>query len=180
MRHHQHAGLVGQLRSGSEELHPHPDAQRDDAVVAWFPIMDPAGRDVDALEGLTCVPTRAGAMRITAVPHVVEHLALGDEVAVADWEGEPMARGELALALDGTVRCVAAQGQGWLHLARLIDDAAGGIGSCWFDAIGEHALAASVPRRALAPVFAALSASENAGELRWQYVTPERHARADG
>ncbi len=175
MRHHQHAGLAGRLERGSDELHAHPDASHVDATVAWFPIMSADSREVDALEGLLCVPTRAGAMRIAAVPHVVDHLALGDEVAVADWDGEPLARGELALALDGTVRCVAAQGQGWLQLARIVDDAAGGIGSCWFDAIGDEAVAASVPRRALTRVFAALSACENAGELRWQYVTPERH-----
>ena len=176
MRHHQHAGHAGRLTRGSDSLEPHPDSARDDACVTWFPLMSADGREVDALEGLTCVPTRAGAMRIAAVPHVVEHLALGDEVAVADWEGEPMARGELALALAGTVRCVAARDQGWLQLARIVDDAAGGLGSCWFDAIGDQAIAASVPRPMLVQVFAALSAAENAGELRWQYVTPQRHA----
>jgi hypothetical protein len=147
----------------------------EQATVAWFPVASTDGRDVDALEGLLCVPTRAGAMRIAAVPHVVTNLALGDEVAVADWDGEPMARGELALAMAGTLRCVATQGQGWLHLARLVDDAAGGIGSCWFDAIGDEALAASVPRGALVRVFAALAAAESAGELRWEYVTQARH-----
>ena len=175
MRHHRHPGLAGQLRGGSQQLHPHPDAEREDAQLTWFPVATTDGRDVDALEGLLCVPTRAGAMRIVAVPHVVEGLALGDEVAVADWEGEPMARGELALSLDGTVRCVAAEGRDWLWLARLVDDAAGGIGSCWFDAIGDSAVAASVPRASLAGVFAALTVASNTGELRWEYVTPARH-----
>lgn len=179
MRHHRHPGLAGSLRSGSSELHAHPDAQRDDARLTWFPVATTDGRDVDALEGLMCVPTRAGAMRIVAVPHVVEGLALGDEVAVGDWEGEPMARGELALSLHGTVRAVAADGRDWLWLARLVDDAAGGIGTCWFDAIGDSALAASVPRPSLAAVFAALTMASNVGELRWEYVTTARHGDGD-
>lgn len=177
MRHHQHAGLAGRLAADGATLEPHADATRDDARVAWFPVATSDGREVDALEGLTCVPTRAGAMRIVAVPHVVQHLALGDEVAVADWDGEPMARGELAMALAGTVRCVAGDGRAWQALARLVDEAAGGVGSCWFDAIGEHAIAASVPRAALGGVFARLEAAVDAGEqLRWEYATPERHA----
>ena len=175
MRHHRHPGLAGRLTPGADELVPHPDAERDDAVLTWFPVATPGAREVDALEGLLCVPTRAGAMRIVAVPHVVEGLALGDEVAVADWEGEPMARGELAMSLDGTVRCVAAEGRDWRWLARLVDDAAGGIGTCWFDAIGDSALAASVPRASLATVFAALTVASNTGELRWEYVTTARH-----
>lgn len=175
MRHHRHPGIAGRLVHGSDELHAHPDATRTDARLAWFPVATPDGRDVDALEGLLCVPTRAGAMRIVAVPHAVEGLALGDEVAVADWEGEPMARGELALSLDGTVRCVTNEGRDWRWLARLVDDAAGGIGSCWFDAIGDHAVAASVPRPSLARVFAALTVAANTGELRWEYVTAARH-----
>lgn len=179
MRHHRHPGLAGQLRSSSNELHAHPDAERTDARLTWFPVATTDGRDVDALEGLTCVPTRAGAMRIVAVPHVAEGLAMGDEVAVADWEGEPMARGELALSLSGTVRCVAGDGRDWLWLARLVDDAAGGIGTCWFDAIGDSAIAASVPRAALAPVFAALTMASNTGELRWEYATAGRHGDGD-
>lgn len=175
MRHHKHPGIAGRLRGGSRELHPHPDAGRSDARLAWFPVATSDGRDVDALEGLICVPTRAGAMRIVAVPHVVEGLAMGDEVAVADWDGEPMARGELALSLDGTIRCVAGGDRDWHFLAQLIDDAAGGIGACWFDAIGDAALAASVPRASLASVFAALTIAANTGELRWEYATPARH-----
>ncbi len=143
--------------------------------MCWFAVASGDGRDVDALEGLMCVPTRAGAMRIAAVPHVATNLALGDEVAVADWDGEPMARGELALALAGTVRCVALRDQGWFALAHLIDDAAGGRGTCWFDAIGEQAIAASVPRRALVDVFAALDVAAAAGDVRWEYVTQGRH-----
>ena len=176
MRHHRHPGLAGRLQPGSDELHAHADAERPDAQMAWFPIATTDGRDVDALEGLLCVPTRAGAMRIVAVPHVVEGLALGDEVAVADWEGEPMARGELALSLHGTVRCVAATEHDWLWLARVVDDAAGGIGTCWFDVIGDGAVAASVPRASLVRVFAALTMASNVGELRWEYVTAARHA----
>ena len=175
MRHHKHPGLAGQLRSGSDQLHPHPDATRSDAVLTWFPVATVDGRDVDALEGLLCVPTRPGAMRIASVPHVVEGLALGDEVAVADWGGEPMARGELASALAGTVRCVATVERDWRWSAQLIDDGAGAIGACWFDVIGDTALAASVPRAQLAGVFAALTMAANVGELRWEYVTPARH-----
>jgi hypothetical protein len=178
MQHHKHAGLAGRLAAGGETLEPHPDAERDDARMAWFPVATPDAREVDALEGLLCVPTRAGAMRIAAVPHVVEGLTLGDEVAVADWDGEPMARGELALALAGTVRVVAAGDRGWAWAARIVDDAAGGIGSCWFDAIGDHAVAASVPRDRLAPVFAALTLAANTGELRWEYATAGRHDAA--
>ncbi len=175
MRHHRHPGLAGRLQPRDDELQPHPDAERDDARLAWFPLATADARDVDALEGLLCVPTRAGAMRIASVPHVVEGLALGDEVAVADWEGEPLARGELALSLDGTVRCVAGEQRDWRWLARLVDDAAGGIGTCWFDVIGDSAVAASVPRPSLARVFAALTMASNTGELRWEYVTPARH-----
>lgn len=178
MRHHQHAGLAGRLASDGT-ITPHADAERADACVAWFPIT----RDdtVESLEGLLCVPTRPGAMRIAAVPHVVEHLALGDEVAVADWDGEPLARGELALALQGTVRCVSLDERGWLHLARLIDAAAGvagaadAAGACWFDAIGEQAVAASVPRESLVSVFETLTTAAERGELKWEYVTPTRH-----
>lgn len=172
MRHHQHAGLAGRLTADGT-IDPHPDAAREDARVAWFPITD--GGSVESLEGLLCVPTRAGAMRIAAVPHVVEQLALGDEVAVADWDGEPLARGELALSLDGTVRCVSADEHGWLHLARLIDAAAGSSGACWFDAIGEQAVAASVPRPALASVLETLSTAADRGELRYEYATAARH-----
>lgn len=176
MRHHRHPGLVGRLTPGGGDLAPHPDAERTDAQLAWFPIATPDGREIDALEGLLCVPTRTGAMRVASIPHVVEGLALGDEVAIADWEGEPMARGELALALDGTVRCIAASERDWRWLARIVDDAAGGIGTCWFDVIGDHAVAASVPRARLASVFAALTIASNTGELRWEYATPTRHA----
>lgn len=172
MRHHKHPGLAGRLVDG--ELRPHPDAARGDAMLVWVPVATPDGREVDALEGLLCVPTRLGAARIAAVPHVVEHLALGDELAVADWDGEPMARGELALALTGTVRCVAAAGHDWRWLAGAIDDAAGQ--SCWFDVIGDAAVAASVPRAQLGAVFARLAAHADAGELRWEYATPARHA----
>lgn len=178
MQHHRHAGLAGRLAPDGTTLDAHPDAERDDARMAWFPVATPDGREVEALEGLLCVPTRPGAMRIVAVPHVVEGLTLGDEVAVADWDGEPLARGELALALAGTVRVVAAGGRGWQWAAQLVDDAAGGRGTCWFDAIGEEAVAASVPRNRLANVFAALAAAADAGELRWEYATAGRHVGA--
>jgi hypothetical protein len=175
MRHHRHAGLAGRLVHGSNELHPHPDAERSDAVTAWFAVSTPDGREVEALEGLLCVPTRTGAMRIVAVPHVVEQLALGDEVAVAPLDDMLLARGELALALDGTVRAVAGGNHDWLWLARRIDEAAGGDGSCWFDVIGDQAVAASVPRARLGAVFTALAADAERGALRWEYVTPARH-----
>lgn len=172
MRHHKHPGLAGRFVDG--ELEPHPDATRSDAQLAWVPVATPDGREVDALEGVLCVPTRPGAMRLVAVPHVVEHLALDDELAVADWEGEPMARGELAHALSGTIRCVGAAGREWRWLAALVDDSASG--GCWFDVIGNHAVAASVPRPALGAVFAALTREADAGTLRWEYATPGRHA----
>jgi hypothetical protein len=175
MQHHRHAGIAGRLAAGGDTLDPHPDAASETARMAWFPVATADGREVDALEGLLCVPTRAGAMRIVAVPHVVEGLTLGDEIAVADWDGEPMARGELALALAGTVRVVAAGERGWAWAARIVDDAAGGIGTCWFDAIGDHAVAASVPHARLAHVFAALTVAAAAGELRWEYATLGRH-----
>lgn len=172
MRHHKHPGLAGRLVD--DELQPHPDATSSRAQLVWVPVATPDAREVDALEGLLCVPSRAGAMRVASVPHVVEHLALGDEVAVADWEGEPMARGELALALAGTVRCVASPEHEWQWLARLVDDAAGE--PCWHDVIGDHAVAASVPRPALGAVFATLAGEARAGTLRWEYATPGRHA----
>jgi len=143
--------------------------------MAWFPVASSDARDIDSLEGLLCVPTRPGAMRLVAVPHRVEELALGDEVAVADWDGEPLARGELALALAGTVRAVAGGARPWHWLAALIDDAAGGRGSCWFDVIGEQGVAASVERPALAAVFAALSERADADDVRWEYATSSRH-----
>lgn len=176
MQHHRHAGLVGRLTAGSTDLAPHDDATRDDARMAWFPITTADGREVESLEGLLCVPTRAGAMRIAAVPHVVSGLALGDEVAVADWDGEPLARGELALALAGTIRVVAAAEHDWRWLATRVDELAGGAGSCWFDAIGDHAVAASVPRTALAAVLEGLAEDAAAGTLRYEYATLDRHA----
>lgn len=148
--------------------------------MAWFPLMSADGRDIESLEGLLCVPTREGAMRLVAVPHIVDGLCLGDEVAVTEFEGEPLARGELALALAGTVRAAAGGGQGWAGLAQLIDDAAGGRGTCWFDAIGPEAVAASVPRAKLVPVFAALAIAANVGEVRWEYATSARHLDAPG
>jgi hypothetical protein len=177
MRHHQHPGLAGSLNADGT-LAPHPDAEHADARVVWFPVATDSdcSPSIGSLEGLLCVPTRAGAMRIAAVPHVVEHLTLGDEVAVVDWEGEPLARGELAMALHGTVRCVSADERGWLHLARMIDAASGEMGACWFDAIGEQAVAASVPRSALVAVLELLATAADRGELRWEYVTPARHA----
>lgn len=180
MQHHRHPGLAGRLASDGASLDPHPDCSREDARIAWFPVASADGRDVDALEALLCVPTRAGAMRLAAVPHVVEGLALGDEVAVGDWRGEPLARGELALALAGTVRLVVAGGRGWAWAARLLDDAAGDRGSCWFDLIGQHALAATVPRTSLGAVFEAVGDAADAGELRWEYVTAARHAEQVG
>lgn len=176
MQHHRHAGLAGRLPEGSDTLVPHADCARDDARMAWFPVATADARDVDALEGLLCVPTRPGAMRLVAVPHVVERLTLGDEVAVADWDGEPLARGELALALAGTVRAVAAGEHDWRWLARRIDHAAGGAGSCWFDAIGEQAVAASLPRAALGAVLEQLAEDAAAGVLKYEYPTLDRHA----
>lgn len=176
MQHHRHPGLVGRLAPDGRSLVPHPDAEHPDARMAWFPVAAPDAREVDALEGMLCVPTRPGAMRIVAVPHVTEGLAFGDEVAVGDWEGEAVARGELALSLAGTVRVVAAGGRGWAWAAQLLDDAAGGRGVCWFDPIAEEAVAASVPRPMLARVFAALTVASTSGELRWEYATPARHA----
>lgn len=175
MQHHTHPGLVGRLSADGSSLEPHPDALHPEARVAWFPIATPDAREVDALEGLLCVPTREGAMRIASVPHVVEGLGLGDEVAVADWDGEPLARGELALATAGTVRAVAAEGRDWRWLALVIDEAAG-RGSCWFDAIGDVAVAASIPRSSLAAVFEQLAQLASAGQVRWEYVTGDRHA----
>lgn len=176
MQHHKHPGLAGHLDASGAALDAHPDALRDDAQLVWFPVTDATGREVDALEGLTCVPTRAGAMRIVAVPHVLTGLALGDEVAVADWDGEPLARGELASALAGTVRVVSAPGTRWSVAAQALDAAAGGRGSCWFDVMSDEAFAASVPRAALADVFAWLAARAATGELRYEYATATRHA----
>ena len=189
MQHHRHAGLAGRLASDGRSITPHPDTARPDAQMVWFPVATSDGREVDALEGLLCLPTRTGAMRLASVPHIVEGLALGDEIAIAEWNGAPLARGELALALFGTIRVVAASGddanrehterdgaRDWSWCARLIDDAAGGRGSCWFDAISEHAVAASVPRRVLADVFATLNTAASSNELRFEYVTPARHS----
>ena len=176
MQHHRHAGLAGTLGTDdAEPLVPHPDATHDDAVMAWFPIASPDGREIESLEGLLCVPTRPGAMRLVAVPHVVQGLALGDEVAVADWDGEPLARGELALALAGTVRVVAGTDWTWRQLAAVIHAAA--AESCWFDPVGEHAVAATVPRSRLGAVFAALTRlAADHDTVRWEYATPSRHA----
>ncbi|MCW2955608.1 MAG: hypothetical protein JWO69_477 [Thermoleophilia bacterium] len=176
MLHHKHPGLAGHLDAAGAALSPHADALRADAQLVWFPITDATGRDVESLEGLTCVPTRAGAMRIVAVPHVLTGLALGDEVAVADWDGEPMARGNLASSLVGTVRVVLAQGGQWQAIAAALDDAAGGPGRCTFDVISEEAVAASVPRDALAAVFAMLNERQAEGALRFEYATAARHA----
>lgn len=184
MQHHKHAGLAGRLSADGTTLEPHPDASHPEARMAWIPLASPDGREIEALEGVMCIPTRPGAMRLAAVPHVAENLALGDELAVADWDGEPLARGELALALSGTIRVIAAApavdadaatATTWQDLAATIDDAAGGRGSCWFDAIGDSALAVCVPRASLGAVFAQLTDAAARDELRWEYVTPLRH-----
>lgn len=179
MRHHKHLGHVGRLDKATDRaLTPHPDTLRDDARLVWLPIAGADGREIEALEGVTCVPSRSGAMRIVAVPHVAVGLALGDELATGIWNGEPLARGELACALNGTIRCLAKARLDWVDIAQYIDAAVGVSGECWFDVIGEHALAASVPRQYLGTVFAALeqyAAIEAAADFRWEYVTADRH-----
>jgi hypothetical protein len=175
MQHHKHPALAGTLASDGSSIEEHPDAARADAQLVWFPIPDATGREVDALEGLLCVPTRAGAMRVVAVPHVASGLTFGDEVAVADWDGEPLARGTLASGLTGSVRVVVGDGRGWREVAALIC-ARLPRADVIVDVIGEQALAIAVPRRALAGVFELLAGEAEAGGLRWEYVTPERHA----
>lgn len=174
MQHHKHPALAGTLAADGSSIDEHPDAAREDARLVWFPIPDATGREVDALEGMLCVPTRAGAMRVVAVPHVAAGLTFGDEVAVADWDGEPLARGPLASGLTGCVRVVVADDRGWRDVAAMLcarlprEDVI-------VDVIGEQALALAVPRRALPEVFELLTDAAAAGGLRWEYVTPERH-----
>lgn len=129
------------------------------------------------LEGLLSVPTRAGAVRLVAVPHVAQGLALGDELAVVRRGDMLLARGELALALSGTVRVVlAAEAEAsWRDVGQLLRAATGDAGECWLDLVSERAVAASVPRGALATVFEALGARAALGELQWEYATPARH-----
>jgi len=174
MQHHKHPGLPGHLALDGATLEPLADATRADAQLVWFPIPDPTGREVDSLEGLLCVPSRAGAMRVVSVPHVASELTFGDEVAVADWDGEPLARGPLASGLTGTVRIVVSAGRTWADIAALL------VGELSrervvIDVISDNSLAVSVERGDLAAVFALLSAETQRGELRWEYATPDRH-----
>lgn len=182
MRHHQHAGIVGRLSADRTSLIPHPDAfGSPECVQVWVPLPDAAGREVDALEIVTCRHTRAGAARVVAVPHVAVDLAMGDELAISDFDGVPLARGTLASSLEGTVRIVAPTGgASWRELAGIVDDIiAGTIGDGahgWFDMIGDTSIAASVPRAALGALFDELAQREQRAELRWEYATAARHA----
>lgn len=170
MLHHKHPGLAGRLAADGRTLEPHPDALRDDARQVWIPLPDAAGREVDALEGLLCVPTREGAARVVAVPHVASHLALGDELAIADWDGEPLARGELASSLHATVRVVVGPERTWQDIASALERA------CWFDVMGAHAVAVAVPRMLLAATFETLDRLTGELGARWEYATPARHS----
>lgn len=175
MQHHKHPGLPGHLAADGATLEPLAEAAGADARLVWFPIPDPTGREIDALEGLLCVPTRGGAMRVVAVPHVACALAFGDEVAVADWEGEPLARGPLASGLTGTVRVVVGDDRTWRDVAALM---VGELGRdrVWLDVIGDASVALAVRRSDLAATFQLLAREAAAGALRWEYATPERHA----
>lgn len=182
MRHHQHAGIAGSLSADGTQLTPHPDLVDEAArLQVWVPLPDAAGREVDALEALTCVATRPGAARVVAVPHVATDIALGDELAIGDWDGEPMARGPLASSLAGTVRIVGASETDWRDIAALVTRVVASVeptdvrDELWFDVMGDSALAASVPRPALGVLFAELADRAQRDELRWEYATPTRH-----
>lgn len=174
--------MVGSLAPDGTQLVPHPDLESGaERLQVWVPLPDAAGRGVDALEALTCVATRPGAARVVAVPHVASDIALGDELAIGDWDGEPMARGPLASSLAGTVRIVASADTDWRDVAalvvRIVDVAAPDArDEIWFDVMGDSAIATSVPRRVLGALFAELDARARRDELRWEYATPTRHA----
>lgn len=174
MQHHKHPGLPGHLAADGATIEPLAAAAGPDAQLVWFPIPDPTGREIDALEGLLCVPTRAGAMRVVAVPHVASALTFGDEVAVADWDGEPLARGPLASGLTGTVRVVVGDGGTWRDVATLITGELG-RDRVWLDVIGDSSVALAVARADLAATFGLLAGAAEAGSLRWEYANPERH-----
>jgi hypothetical protein len=182
MRHHKHPGLAGSFDPATREISAHPDAADADRLhQVWIPLPDADGRTLDAVEGLACVPTREGAVRVVAVPHLASDLALGDELAVGAWEGDLLARGPLASSLHGTLRIVgSAEGDWtWQALAAQLDPiiraaCAGADDQPWYDVIAETALAVSVPRVALGDVFAWLHAADPE-TLRWEYATAMRH-----
>ena len=176
VQHHRHAGLVGRWSADGGELIPHPDTARADAAQVWIPLPDPTGRSIDALEGVLCVPTRSGVMRVVAVPHVASHLAMGDELAVADWDGEPLARGELASSLLATVRVVTPTERSWRDVAHELEDAHGEDDApCWYDVVGDQSVAIAVPRAALGRTFETLERLTREWSIRWEYATPHRH-----
>lgn len=177
MQHHKHPGLPGHLAADGATIEPTADATRDDAQLVWVPIPDAMGREIDALEGVLCVPTREGAMRVVAVPHVASALTTGDELAVADWDSEPLARGPLASGLTGTVRIAVAAGRTWHDVAvQLVGEL--GRTRVLLDVIGAESLAVAVARRDLLRTFELLTAAAARDELRWEYATPERHGDA--
>lgn len=184
MRHHKHPGLAGRFDPDRREIVPHPDAADEGRrQQVWIPLPESGdARQIDSLEGLACVPTREGAVRIVAVPHVAADLAFGDEIAVGDHDGDLIARGPLASSLHGTVRIVAADTgtHDWRSLATELDAVIHGSTSGtgdepWYDVIAETSLAVSVPRAALRDVFAWLHAADPA-VIRWEYATAMRHA----
>lgn len=179
LRHHKHPGLVGQLAPSGRELEPHPDAGAASAVQVLVPLPDDTGREIDAVESITCVATRDGAARVVAVPHIAVDLAMGDELAVGDWEGNPVARGPLASSLLGTVRIVAAATGDIWEIAGAVDATcrAACDTEAWFDVMSAEALAVAVPRAALAAVFVELESRAARDELRWEYATAGRHAQ---
>jgi hypothetical protein len=174
MQHHRHPGLALSCTrvAGQLETHPIADACDERAMVVWIPIPDKQGRDVVALEGLQAIPTRAGAMRIAAVPHIAQHLALGDEVAIGQLEDRLLARGSLASALHGTISIVLSP-----TCTRTWRDIAGDIAPCVIDVADERAFSVSVERPQLSGVFEILNDATERDELQYSYQTAERHSR---
>ena len=178
MRHHQHPAAACTLDPATGSVRAHPDSEHPEASVAWFPVAG-EGDSIEAVEGLLCVPTRPGAARVAAVPHVVRGVTLGDEVAIADVDGDPYARGLVATALRGTIHVVlpaperddAARDERWVEVLAELAPLDG-----WMDALTERVLAISVPRAALPEAAELLRRRAARRELEWEYVTPERHA----
>lgn len=203
MQHHRHPSVA--CRPGVHATETHPDALRDDAQLVWFPVAATPDIEPTALEGLACVPTRDGAVRVAAVPHLAHDVALGDEVAVGAWEGGLIARGPLASALVDTLRvtippaggaqatassddrgdelaaasCGSGDPQLLVELAAPLGALARWVGEHggWIDVLSPRVAALAVPRHVLIPLVSELEERGRVGELRYEYATPGRAPR---
>lgn len=179
MKHHKHPGIVGTLSKDKSTLDVHPDAKNNvKAYQVWVAIPDKENKAVSAIELISCVKSREGAMRVVAIPHAAYDLTLNDEIAVDKWEENYVARGLLASSLLCTLRVVVTNDKRWLDAAIWIDELVQKTANnerAWFDVISDQAVAIAVPRTSLRVLIDELSERAARNELRWEYTTALRH-----